>query len=115
MEVPLLTEKDMSMPSQARRTASAPKPHPFITWILMALSSIAAFVLPNFSVDPIEGAKPLRFVLPTIALGLIGSAFAIVQGRRLWALVSGVWGFFMLVVLFAVAVIVEWITGGPHL
>lgn len=33
-------------------------PRPVVTWILMALSAIAAFVLPNFSVDPIEGAKP---------------------------------------------------------
>ena len=42
---------------------------PIVTWTMMSLSIIAAFVLPNFLVDPIEGAKPLRFVLPTIGLG----------------------------------------------
>ncbi len=100
--------------SQAARKTSATGTLPITTWILMALSSIAVFVLPSFSVDPIEGVKPLRYVLPTIGLGLIGAAFAIFQRHRLWALISAAWGFFMLAVLFVVAVIVEWLTGGPH-
>ena len=94
-------------------TASGPRP--IVTWTMMSLSTIAAFVLPNFSVDPIEGAKPLRFVLPTIGLGLVGAAFAMFQGRRIWALVSGAWGFIMLIVVFVAATLVEWATGGPYM
>lgn len=103
------------MPSKRARKTSTSGPRPIVTWVLMALSSIAAFVLPSFSVDPIEGSKPLRFVLPTIGLGLVGAAFAIFQGHRVWAWVSGAWGFFMLIVVFVAASLVEWATSGPHL
>ena len=87
---------------------------PVMTVLCMVLSLAAAFVLPYFATDPSGGAKPLQFMVPTIALGLMGAVFAIPGRRWGWVVASALWGFMARAIVFAVAVLVEWATGGPH-
>lgn len=81
--------------SPARRTV-----RPTATWVCMVLALIMTLTLPTVAnflearvvLDGSAGWALYLSCVP-ILLGLLGMVFALVQGRNVWAALSGLWGF----------------------
>lgn len=87
--------------------SNASRKKPLATWALMFLAVVFILLLPDWAGT--GGARPIwLFALPIVS-GLVGAGFAAQSGHLWWALISALWGFF----LIQATVMVLTLIGGP--